>query len=170
MGRPKAWLPGPTGRPLIEEALAALSAAGLGPLLVACRDPAPFAPLAAEPLVDSRPGLGPLAGLESLLDRSPTEWVLVVACDMPHLDPAVLSELAGRARRSERAAVLPRVEGRLQPFPGVYHRRALPAIRAALDADRLRLMALVPELDPEQVDFPPGPCFSNVNTPEDLRT
>jgi molybdopterin-guanine dinucleotide biosynthesis protein A len=169
MGRPKAWLPGPDGRPLIERALAALEQAGAAPLMVSCVDPGPFAALGAAPVIDRRPGAGPLAGLEAALHGATVPWLLVVACDMPHLDPAVLRVLVGRAAGCAADAVLPVVGGELQPFPGVYHRRLAPVVTAALDEGRARLMAFARSLNAEQVELPPGPSFDNVNTPEDLK-
>lgn len=176
MGGPKAFLPGPDGRPLVAVALDALRAAGAREVLVAARDAAPFAAL--EPRVevvldrgpDAGPGaaLGPVAGLEAVLRRIRTDWALVVACDMPRLDPALLRRLALAALASPgRLAVVPRAGGRLEPLHAAYHRGALPLVTAALDAGRQRLGDLVAALDPLVLDLPQGPSFDNWNRPED---
>ncbi len=172
MGRPKAWLPGADGRPLVELALDALRAAGAREVVVAARDDAaPFARLAPAPAVvlDRGQDLGPLAGLEAALRATTRAWVLVVACDMPHLDPALLRRIADAALRARPGtlAVVPRVDGRAQPLHAAYHRGALPLVGAALDARALRLMDLVRALDPLWLDLPPSASFSNWNTPED---
>lgn len=170
MGGPKAFLPGPDGRPLVAVALDALRAAGAREVLVAARDAAPFAALepAVEVILDRGPGLGPVAGLEAALRRTTTDWTLVVACDMPRLEPALLRRLALEALADPgRLAVVPRVGGRLEPLHAAYHRRAQPLVTAALDAGRQRLGEVVAALDPRVLDLPPGPSFDNWNRPED---
>lgn len=173
MGRPKAWLLGPSGRPLVAQALATLRAAGADPLLLGCgADPAPFAALAraegARPVPDRFPGEGPLAGLEAVLDASPREWLLLVACDMPFLDAEALAGLVARAGRSPCAAVVPEAKGRLQPLHAVYHRRALAPLRAALEAGERRLTAAVEALELERVPLE-GPSPVDVDTPAEAR-
>jgi molybdopterin-guanine dinucleotide biosynthesis protein A len=172
MGRPKAWLPGPGGRPLVVTAFEALRAAGAREVLVAARDDAaPFARLAPALAVvlDRGHDLGPLAGLEAALRATTTDWVLVVACDMPHLDPALLRRIADAALSapSGTLAVVPTVEGRAQPLHAAYHRDAVRLVAAALDARALRLMDLVRALDPLWLDLAPSASFANWNTPED---
>ncbi len=174
MGRPKAWLPGPDGRPLIEVALDALRAAGARALLVSARDATPFAGLTgAPPVVLDREGdLGPLAGLEAALRGAPTDWVLVVGCDMPHLDPSLLRRIAETALSAapEVVAVVPRVSGRAEPLHAAYHRRALPRVTSALDARALRVGDLLASLDPVWLDLPPSASFVNWNTPGDVES
>jgi molybdopterin-guanine dinucleotide biosynthesis protein A len=176
MGRPKAFLPGPDGRPLLRVALDALAAAGAAPLAIAAHDPAPFAAFGLPVLRDRAAGLGPLGGLESALRAAPgltggAGWVLVVACDMPRLDPALLADLLGRARAAEGRgvrAVVPRVEGRAEPLHAAWHTAALGEVTAALDAGRLAVHELLRGLEVEWVDLPPHPGLANANTPADV--
>jgi len=169
MGRPKAFLRPGGGAPLVARAVAALRAAGLGPVVIGANDPAPFAGLGLPVVPDPEPGLGPLAGLAAVLDATaPAAWCLVVACDMPTLEPALLRDLAERAAASEREAVVPRAGGRAHPLHAVYARRCLPAVRTALAERRLGLTRLVTSLDVEWVDLPDGPSLRNVNRPADL--
>jgi molybdopterin-guanine dinucleotide biosynthesis protein A len=176
MGGPKALLPGPGGRPLVELALVALRAAGAGALRVSVAssgDDAALAsvitPFGALVVPDRGPRQGPLGGLEAALACAPTEWVLVVACDMPHLDAALLRRIACLALDPtlDRSAVVPRVDGRAQPLHAAYHRRCLAPVRAALDAGDLRLTDVVAALDPEWLDLPRSASFDNWNTPLD---
>jgi molybdopterin-guanine dinucleotide biosynthesis protein A len=55
--------------------------------------------------------------------------------------------------------------GRRHPLCAVYRRACLPAVRAALDAKRWRLLDLVEEL--RAVEVPIDSILSNVNTPEE---
>ena len=170
MGRPKAFLPGPGGAPLIEVALNALRAAGAEHLLIGANDPAPFASLGVRVVPDATPGRGPVEGVLALLEASPTAWTLVVACDMPQLDPAVLRGLVERALSLEagRDAVVPRTAGRLQPLHAVYHQRATEKILSARLAGVDRLTTVVESLDLDVPTLPDGPSFRNLNTPDDL--
>jgi molybdopterin-guanine dinucleotide biosynthesis protein A len=127
------------------------------------------------PLVtDLFPFLGPAGGLATALFYARTPWVLAAAVDNPFLAPSLLAELAARAGRTSRAAVICRSPGGLEPFPGLYAVRLLPALRNFLQADRrpARFLDLchpqilseseVHALDPE------FRSFFNLNTPQDL--
>lgn len=173
MGRPKAFLPGPDGRPLLQVALDALRDAGAGRLAIAAPDPAPFAAWSLPVLRDRAPGLGPLAGLEAALRAAAEageEACLIVACDMPWLDAALLRDLLDRARSATPgpAAVVPRVDGRAEPLHAVWCPAALPAVSAALDAGRLAVHQVLTGLPVVWVDLPPRRALASVNAPEDL--
>lgn len=175
MGRPKPFLPGPDGRPLLDVAFAALRSAGVDALAIAAHDPAPFADRGLPVVRDRAPDLGPLAGIEAALRAAPTlcapdpePWCLLVACDMPRLDPALLAELLVRAKASSRAAVVPRAAGRVEPLHAAWHPRALPAVSRALDEGRLAVHELLAGLDVEWVDVAAGSSFDNVNEPADV--
>ncbi len=178
MGGPKALLAGPGGRPLVELALGALRAAGASALCVSVAHPGADSSLAtvvaglgAQLVTDRGPRQGPLGGLEAALASAPTDWTLVVACDMPRLDAGLLRRIARAALEAGPLtnAVVPRVDGRAQPLHAAYRRRCVAAVRAALDADRLRLTELVESLDPLWLDLPRDASFDNWNTPDDLR-
>ncbi len=170
MGRTKSLLPGRSGDPLAVEALRALTDAGASALLLSCASDVPALPSAPPHTVvhDTRADLGPLAGLEALLDACKTDWLLVVACDMPSLNVESLRSVIQRALASGSQAVVPSTGERLQPLHAAYHRRCLPTIRAALDAGRLRATELARELEAEFLPME-GTSFTNVNTPDELR-
>ena len=87
-------------------------------------------------MTDLRPFLGPAGGLLTALFSARTPWVLAAAVDNPFLAPALLAELAARASRTSRPAVVCRSPRGLEPFPGVYSVRLLPALQDFLQADR----------------------------------
>ena len=125
-------------------------------------------------MTDLRPFQGPAGGLLTALFFARTPWVLAAAVDNPFLAPALLVELAARAGRTSRPAVVCRSSRGLEPFPGVYSIRLLPALQDFLQADRRPTRFLevcrpqvlseteVLALDPE------GRSFFNLNTPRDL--
>ena len=60
--------------------------------------------------------------------------MLAAAVDNPFLAPALLAELAARARRTSRPAVVCRSPRGLEPFPGIYAVRLLPALQDFLQS------------------------------------
>lgn len=186
LGGPKALRPGRDGRPLVVGALDALRAAGAGPLLVVARDALQARELGptlaghgATIVCDRLQGRGPLAGLEAALSAATTDWSLVVACDMPSLDPALLASIAARAAVPGRgspggrpAAIVPRVASadgvHPQPLHAAWHRRARTAITAALTADQLALRDLLRQLEVVWVDLEPSPSFTDWDVPADI--
>ncbi len=127
------------------------------------------------PLVtDLVPFQGPAGGLLTALFYARTPWVLVAAVDNPFLAPALLAKLAARAARTSRPAVVCRSPRGLEPFPGAYAVRLLPALRDFLQTDRSPTRFLekcrpqiVSELEVHSLD-PEGRSFFNLNTPQDL--
>ena len=114
---------------------------------------------------DTRPGLGPIAGLEAALATGQAELNLVTGCDMPDLRASDLTRLLAEAESNTALCTLARDRrDRSHPLCAVYRREALPVVRAALDAGRLRLLALVEELRAVEVRI--DSVLSNLNTPE----
>jgi molybdopterin-guanine dinucleotide biosynthesis protein A len=128
------------------------------------------AALAVRYLSDELPGRGPLAGMLTGLRAAQHSRCLVVACDLPFLNPDVLRYLLSRSPGYD--AVVPCVGGRAQVLHAVYTRAAIPAIEqqlrdGVLQVERLlgRVTALwIDETEIAAID--PGlRSFANVNTP-----
>lgn len=168
MGRDKASLPW-LGSTLVEVvASRVFEAAGsvtlIGPPERYANIPIPIIP-------DLRPGLGPLAGIETALDRTVAEWNLVLACDMPSVTTAFLNELLDRAERLDPDCLVPVVpSGRLQPLCAVYHRRCLEPFRAALDSGTRRMTGALATVAFMRHPVNSEMLFANLNTPADLVT
>jgi molybdenum cofactor guanylyltransferase len=93
---------------------------------------------------DTRPGWGPLAGIESALANTAAAAAFVVACDMPLLTTEFLGLVAARAATAPDAIVVPvDAEGRVAHLCGVYPRAALATASRLLDADERRPRALL---------------------------
>ncbi len=172
MGQDKALLP-IDGTPLALRAAEKLSRVCGAVALVG--DPARYGHLGLPLVADSYPGQGPLAGIEAALGATETDANLIVACDMPALDPAILTELLNALLNDGADCALPRYpDGKLEPLCAAYSRRCHAAIREALESgvrrvtDALRLLeasgfalsyVAVDTRDP----------FENLNTPEEFR-
>lgn len=171
MGADKALLKF-DGRPLVRVVAERLARAA-DPVLLAPGTPGRLGAPGYAEVADPLPGAGPLAGLAAGLAASPHPLVATCAVDMPLVSPEVFALLV-RLRRDE-DAVVPVTDTGPHPFHAVYWVGALPEVRAALDAGRLRAMDLlsrlrvreVPEREWRSAD-PTGLFATNLNLPEDL--
>ena len=164
MGRDKALLPWASGV-LVDDVAAKLKCVTDTVTLIG--DPARYRSLRYPCVPDLRSGLGPLAGIEAALSSGRAELNFILACDMPFIDTAHLRRLLEHIRNSDVDCVAASdALGVIHPLCAVYRSRCLPAIRAALDQRRLRLLDLIEELQTETVPF--GEPIYNLNTVEDL--
>lgn len=172
MGRNKALLP-VGGVPLIERVLAALRPLATDILLIT-NDPATYAHLNLPCVPDEQPGYGPLMGLYSGLKAARHEAALLVACDMPFLNTALLARLVELLPGYD--LVIPRTGEGLHPLHACYRRSTcLPAVATAIAAGERRMIAFHPQVrvrevgeDELAVFDPAGLALLNVNTPADL--
>ena len=115
---------------------------------------------------------GPLGGLLAGLAAARHEWLLLLPCDLPFGDAALVAALAQRAAHTPCDAVLLHDAFGLQPFHGLYRRRALSAGRSAALRGVRALRGLIDTLVVEPLAAPqpvaePGPLF-DVDTPGEL--
>lgn len=178
MGTNKALLPLP-GQPSktflthLISTLAPLCAE----LLVVARDPAQFAHNAlpgTRIIFDEKPGGGPLIGLYSGLNAMQSTTALVVAVDMPFVQPPLLTLLL--ACNQQDTLIVPVVEGIPQVLLALYPRSILPHIETLLRQGKRAPRALlesapvhyIEEAQLREVD-PQLRSFVGINTPEDLQ-
>jgi molybdopterin-guanine dinucleotide biosynthesis protein A len=167
LGRPKATAP-LGDRPLISYPLAALTAAGLEPVVVA-KASTELPETGGERWLEPERPRHPLVGIVEALRRAAGP-VLVCACDMPFVTP----ELAAWLASLEAPAVIPRVEERAHPLLARYSLDALPPLSEAVGADP-PLATVVAGLGPRYVDEnelrrfgDPSLLLANVNDGADL--
>jgi len=127
IGMPKALLR-LDGRSLLARTVRTVRHCGLPATVLGPADLRPLLERDGLPLVrvlpDLVPGRGPLPALASALQHSRTEWILLVACDYPRLDPRLLRLLLDAAPHSRADAILPTSpQGRLQPLCALYRTR-----------------------------------------------
>jgi molybdopterin-guanine dinucleotide biosynthesis protein A len=117
---------------------------------------------------DRYPGEGPLGGILTALHHTAADWNLIVACDMPQLSDAFLTELVTRAMQSPADVLLPYgPDGLPQPLCAVYHRRALPTMEDHFRRGMRKVTAALAGLAVERLAVEELSLFQNVNTPED---
>jgi len=124
---------------------------------------------------DRCPGAGPLGGIITALYELGEGAHLVVACDLPFLNPVLLRMLQDLATE-EFDAVVPSINERLEPLCAVYDYSSLRTLEAFVhEGGRAVHIALgqihtrvVHESDLRRCD-PELKSFVNLNTPDDVR-
>lgn len=165
-GRPKGLLLAPDGVSIVERWRRLLEDAGLEIVLVGRR--AEYAPLALPTLDDARVDSGPLGGLVALLSTAPE--VLVVACDMPHVSPALVQRLLTES--PEAALLAPRIDGLWYPLFARYRAdRVLPVAQRRLAEGRLALQGLLDEVGATALAVSPAEEaeLTDWDRPEDVK-
>lgn len=123
--------------------------------------------------VPDAPGKGPAAGILGAAAARPGQSLLVLACDMPRVNVALLRSLTAVAGDW----VVPRWRGSLEPLCALYRPPALLALasRVAAGAYGLQALGLAKELRVRYFEGTelsllgePSHLFFNVNTPRDL--
>ena len=116
---------------------------------------------------------GALGGVFTGLFHASCPHAFVAACDMPFLNPALISHLVGLSPGYD--IVIPRTEDGLQPLHAVYSRKCLLFMEDLLRKGNLKILDFFHrvkkrEVPPEEIlSFDPQlASFLNINTPEDL--
>ncbi len=177
MGTNKALLPlpGQASQTFLTHLVSTLAPV-CAEVLVVARDPAQFPHLVlpgTRVVFDEKPGGGPLMGLYSGLKAMQAATALVVAVDMPFVEPALLTFLLDCYEQD--TLVVPVIEDVPQVLLALYPRTVLPLIETLLEQGKRAPRALL-EVAPvryieeerlRQVD-PQVRSFVGINTPEDL--
>lgn len=174
MGRSKAHLP-IAGEPLLRRVVGRLRAATLTDVLVV--GPPELAPLVPNvPIIpDTRPGMGPLVGLEAALGAITARYAFVVACDMPFVAPPLVAAMVARALAApDYDVVALRSAHGLEHLHAIYARACLASVTDALDRGDRSLHGLlarlrVLELSPAEAAAydPTGLSAFNANAPDE---
>ncbi len=161
MGRPKGLLEAPGGGETLVERLARLGReAGLDPVLVGPAEPYGAVVPELPRIADDPEGVGPIGGLRALLRARPV--AVVVACDMPAVDGALLARL-----RDAEGVVAPRHD-RWEPLCARYETTAVSAaIEEALAAGELSLQRLLDRVGARPIEVPAGRLV-DWDTPADV--
>lgn len=163
-------------RSLLEQVLFQLSLFNSDILIVAAREQS-YPQLDGYPRLrvvsDIYPNRGPLGGIYTGLKVSDSFYNLVVACDMPFLNRALLSYMIGVSAGFD--LVVPRLGDMIEPLHAVYSRGCLAPIERLLRQGSLSIRELftlvrVRYVEAEEIDrFDPRHLsFFNINAKADL--
>jgi len=177
MGTDKSFVP-LLGRPMIEHVLERVADLGQDETILVVNRPEEYVHLGLPMFSDVIPDKGSLGGIYTAIHSSRNDFTLVLACDMPLVNPSLLRYMIAVSSEDSGPydVIVPRVEGHPQGLHAIYGKSCLDPIRECIDADRLKVIGFydrvrVRYLDaPEYARFDPqGLSFQNINTPDELR-
>jgi molybdenum cofactor guanylyltransferase len=129
-----------------------------------------------EQIVDTRDGLGPLAGILAAQARYPQAAWLVFACDLPFLDEATLEYLLAARDPARQATAFrathpnPKHNGLPEPLCALYEPSSREPILAHVAAGKDCPRKFLINADTKLIDQPNPRALDNVNTPEEYAT
>ncbi|MDC0276267.1 formate dehydrogenase accessory sulfurtransferase FdhD, partial [Verrucomicrobiales bacterium] len=112
--------------------------------------------------------LGPIGGLAACLEQCETDFLVVLAVDLPNLSPDFLKQLVDTGK-----GIVPRIDGRFEPLATVYPKSILQLVREQIAAGELSLQKLIAKAGLEALEIESEAdraLFANLNRPEDLAT
>ncbi len=168
-GADKGWVHW-QGRPLIEHVLQRLhdqTVSAREVIISANRNLPEYAATGAQVVMDHRQGyFGPLAGIEAGLQKVRSDWVLVVACDMPCL-PLDLAHRLLRVAQASVPDVKPvavKVLEQIQPLCLMLPRSIGSSISKHLDAGQHKVQTWLTDTGAGFVRFDLQSEFANINS------
>lgn len=184
MGRNKANLL--LGGTTLTDRAAAVLAEAADPVYVVGSlpgGPASLKIIADEPV--GKNARGAIVGLYTALFHAKSDWIIVLACDLPFVSGELLTRMVSVVTQFEDnpndntdAVLAEQPDGRIQPLCGLYRVQVcLPGIRKMISEDNWRLQDLSKYLSTRILRFSEfeeiplaDNLFLNVNTPDDYRT
>jgi molybdopterin-guanine dinucleotide biosynthesis protein A len=139
-----------------------------------------YAQFGIEVVPDRWPGEGPLGGIvTALLNTSksnpPTEWNLILSCDIPFLTTEWLGYLAARATKSFAQAAYPQSAHGPEPLCACYRTDAGPALQEVFERGVRKVTEALKHIRTEVLDEAnwkrfdsAGRLFWNMNTPAEF--
>lgn len=114
---------------------------------------------------------GPLVGFARGFSQVNTEWVLLLACDLPRLEPAVLQSWSQQLEtvQPDTIALLPKMGDRWEPLCGFYRRSCRELLNHALATDQRSFQTFLQGKKVEEILLSNPNWVFNCNTPADWR-
>ncbi|MCY3832664.1 MAG: molybdenum cofactor guanylyltransferase [Chloroflexi bacterium] len=173
MGRDKAFVD-LGGKTLIEHVIERGADLGQAETILITNQPADYEQLGLPMFRDALPGKGSLGGIYTALLKAASEFVLVLACDMPFINSDLLRLMIAQIH-DDIDIIVPRVDGYPQGLHAIYRQTCLIPIRVQLAANRLKIIRFYDRMrlryldEADYAEFDPaGRSFANLNTPEEL--
>lgn len=170
MGQDKAFLP-VGGRPVIERVIQRVLPLS-DDVTIITNTPTLYHHFGLHIEGDVYPGKGSLGGIYTAIYVARYQYCLVVACDMPFLNPDLLRHLVSLTSGFD--VVIPRIDEFPETLHAVYGRGCLEPIERRLLADRLKIIGFFDDVRVRYVErdhvarFDANfHSFLNMNTPAD---
>jgi molybdenum cofactor guanylyltransferase len=112
-------------------------------------------------------GLGPLAGIYSGMESIESEWYLVSPIDVPFMEESVWEILLENIEVGK-DAIVPMVNGRMQPLISIFHQSVKGKIERQLISQELSLKQLIAKCQVKWIEIEKEESFRNINYQDDL--
>ncbi|MFC1588293.1 molybdenum cofactor guanylyltransferase [Planctomycetota bacterium] len=171
MGRPKAGIILPDGLTIIEHVYHALEPLCDKVILAGQGESVPESLSHLQRIEDNTPGLGPLGGIESLLDSSIDLEYLITPCDLFRATPELFALLLQPGIKAP-AVLATQKSGQLLLEAAIarYSTTDLGIVRQLIEEQKFKLRTLAERTAAQTITVPEElwPALANANTPEDL--
>ena len=117
---------------------------------------------------DSHQKIGPIAGIQSALVHSDTDYIIILPCDSPMVKPEFVEYLISEIK-SDTSIIVPKYGQHLEPLFAIYHKKILPIVETQIRKEDYRLTHLLELCQAKIVEVKDRTCFVNINTPEDFQ-
>jgi len=118
-------------------------------------------------------GKGPIGGIYTALEISPTSRVFVFASDMPYLNSEFISYMLQLPDYYD--VIIPCLNGNYEPLHAIYSKNCIPHLKRLIDADENKIIKLLDTVESREViedeifyyAEDPSSIFANINYPGD---
>ena len=168
---PKGLIEIQPGLSIIAHEIEVMKAAGLQDLIIVSNDQKPYQGFGVAVVPDSKPGNGPLGGIETALGYFAPRYsgVLMLPCDLPAITAREITSLKTDFFETKARVVFASVGSDWHPLCSVFHTGALADIRRAIDFGDLKIRHLWDRLGARNVEFDSPDAFYNINAPQDWK-
>jgi molybdenum cofactor guanylyltransferase len=132
----------------------------------------PILPVSCLFLTEQQPHQGPLIGFAASLAEITSDWVLLLACDLPNLSTSAVQSWIGELAdvSSQSMAYLPQnLEGKgWEPLCGFYRRSCLASLLAYIEAGGRSFQGWLANCTVTELPISDRQLLFNCNTPADL--
>jgi molybdopterin-guanine dinucleotide biosynthesis protein A len=109
---------------------------------------------------------GPLGGLVTGLEEIETEYLFLLACDIPNVTVDLIRDLAYHL--PDYQTILCKQNGRLEPLFAFYHRSCLPIFQQQLQTRNWQITKEFHRFSKKIISLEQSTTLDNVNTPKEL--
>ena len=94
----------------------------------------------------------PINGIFTALKITKSDWNFVISIDLPLMKSSIIKEIWELGNKSKNA-IIPRVDGYLQPICSFYHKRILSQILNQIESNELSLNGLISSVETNYIDM-----------------
>ncbi|HOP63186.1 MAG TPA: molybdenum cofactor guanylyltransferase [Spirochaetota bacterium] len=160
------------GKTLIEYVFGAVSPV-FEDIVIIANDSEKFSFLGVEVIPDIIPGLGPIGGIYTAVEKLDAERIFIFPCDMPFLSTDFIRYMTEIPDLYD--IIVPEVNGRYQPLHSIYSKVCIEAIKRNIEAEDYRMSGFfeghnIRIVGEEEIGYYDDPfrMFRNINFREDI--